>query len=116
MQPQGHVQVLLNMLRFKFNPQDALDAPRVCISVALPGKQLETGQSADRTVFLEEGISESTAQELRGLGHQVKVVEGFARAMFGRGQVIRVDHDPVTGQRVYAAGSDGRGDGAAVPL
>ncbi|KAK6355736.1 hypothetical protein TWF718_000124 [Orbilia javanica] len=31
MQPQGHVQVFLNMLGFGFNPQTALDAPRVCV-------------------------------------------------------------------------------------
>ncbi|KAF2795553.1 lincomycin-condensing protein [Melanomma pulvis-pyrius CBS 109.77] len=116
MQPQGHVQVLTNMLKFKLDPQDALNAPRICISVALPGKQLETGHEAARTVFLEDGIAESVAQELREMGHQVKMVTGFARSMFGRGQVISVNKDPVTGQKIYSAGSDGRGDGAAVPL
>ena len=116
MQPQGHVQVILNMLRFKLDPQEALDAPRVCISVALPGKQLETGQAAEQTVFLEEGISDNVARKLQGMGHNVEQVTGFSRAMFGRGQIITVNHDPVTGQKVYCAGSDGRGDGAAVPL
>jgi gamma-glutamyltranspeptidase/glutathione hydrolase len=116
MQPQGHVQVLLNMLKFRFDPQEALDAPRLCVSVGLPGKQLETGQAAAQTVFLEEGIDEDIARELQDMGHRTEMVTGFARSMFGRGQVISVNHDPVTGQKVYCAASDGRGDGAAAPL
>ena len=116
MQPQGHVQVVMNMLKFKLDPQEALDAPRVCVSVALPGKQLETGPAATEMVFLEEGIGEEVVSGLRDLGHRVEVVSGFARSIFGRGQIISVGHDAVTGHKVYSAGSDGRGDGAAAPL
>ncbi|KAH8887886.1 gamma-glutamyltranspeptidase [Thozetella sp. PMI_491] len=116
MQPQGHVQVLLNMLTFGMNPQVALDAPRICIGVSLPGKSTDPSRKVDNRVYLEEGISEEVAQALEGMGHEIKYVKGNGRVMFGRGQVIRVHHDPVDGQRVYSAGSDLRGDGAAVAL
>lgn len=116
MQPQGHVQVLMNMLRFDMNPQVALDAPRICIGVSLPGKSTDPSKTVDRTVYLEEGIDENVARELEKLGHEVKIVRGMERSLFGRGQVIRVHHDPTDGQRVYSAGSDMRGDGNAAPL
>ena len=111
MQPQGHVQVLLNMLVFKHTPQASLDAPRVCIGAGFPtaGKD----KRVDRTVYLEEGISEEVAEELRKLGHEVEIVRGYQRGLFGRGQVIRCHVED--GRRVYSAGSDPRGDGAAFP-
>lgn len=116
MQPQGHVQVLLNMLVFGMNPQVALDAPRICIGVSLPGKSTDPSKKVDKTVYLEEGIADDVGEALAKLGHEIKVVKGMGRAFFGRGQVIRVHYDAVSGERVYSAGSDGRGDGAAAPL
>lgn len=116
MQPQGHVQVLMNMLVFELNPQVALDAPRICIGAGMPGKVADKQKFVDRTVYLEEGISEKVAEELRALGHDIKILTGFQRTMFGRGQVIRVHHDEEDGARIYSAGSDPRGDGAAMPL
>lgn len=116
MQPQGHVQVLLNTLRLGMNPQTALDAPRICIGVSLPGKSTDPSKRDDNTVYLEEGISEDVARELERMGHEVKYVTGMGRSLFGRGQVIRVHHDKVEHQRVYSAGSDMRGDGHAAPL
>ncbi|KAL8707246.1 MAG: hypothetical protein Q9220_007689 [cf. Caloplaca sp. 1 TL-2023] len=118
MQPQGHVQVLLNMLAFKMNPQQALDAPRICIGAGMPSgsqqgnKKKKKGMSI---VYLEEGIGEDVAEQLREMGHEVKILRGFERGMFGRGQVIRC-HTDDGGRRVYSAGSDMRGDGAAVPM
>lgn len=109
MQPQGHVQVLLNMLAFKYNPQAALDAPRFCIGAGMP----DAGNVFD-TVYLEEGISEEVAQELREMGHSVEIVRGFQRGLFGRGQVIRCHMED--GRHVYSAGSDPRGDGGAFPV
>ena len=111
MQPQGHVQVLLNMLTFGYNPQAALDAPRVCIGAGMP----DPGDVMDRTVYLEEGIGEDTVQGLRELGHEVEVVRGWERGLFGRGQVIRCHVEEGSERVVYSAGSDPRGDGAAFP-
>jgi len=116
MQPQGHAQVLLNMLKFGMNPQVALDAPRICIGVSLPGKSTDPSKKVDNTVYLEEGIGQDVAKALDEMGHEVKMVTGMGRALFGRGQVIRAHHDPVDGSRIYSAGSDMRGDGAAAPL
>ncbi|CAO1603038.1 hypothetical protein XANCAGTX0491_006631 [Xanthoria calcicola] len=110
MQPQGHVQVLLNMLTFKYNSQAALDAPRICIGAGLP----EVGKVLDRTVYLEEGIGEDVADALAELGHEVAILRGWERGLFGRGQVIRCHEED--GKLVYSAGSDPRGDGAAVPV
>ncbi|OBT43626.1 hypothetical protein VE00_05252 [Pseudogymnoascus sp. WSF 3629] len=105
MQPQGHVQVLLNMRAFGFNPQQALDAPRVCIGAGMP----DEGEVLDVTVYVEEGVDQKVVEGLRGLGHKVQVVGGWERGLFGRGQVIR------RGGGVDSAGSDLRGDGGAYP-
>ena len=59
MQPQGHVQVLLNILR-GFNVQAALDAPRFCIDAEPIGYE-----NSITKVFLEEGISPVVVDELR---------------------------------------------------
>ncbi|KAH8701890.1 gamma-glutamyltranspeptidase [Talaromyces proteolyticus] len=110
MQPQGHVQVLLNMLAFGYDPQAALDSPRICIGAGMP----EAGKVLDRVVYVEDGISEATVSGLRQLGHKVQVLKGHERGMFGRGQLIRVHRDE--GKLIYSAGSDLRGDGMAIPL
>ncbi|KAA8649828.1 hypothetical protein EYZ11_004153 [Aspergillus tanneri] len=108
MQPQGHVQVLLNMLAFNYHPQAALDSPRICVSA------VQAGLSPDRTVYVEEGISEQAITGLRQLGHKIEVLTGWKRGMFGRGQIIRCHYDD--GKLIYSAGSDPRGDGMAVPV
>jgi len=72
MQPQGHVQVLLNVLR-GMTPQAALDAPRFCISAGLPSADNEdaekSGASAGEVnseVYIEEGISDEILHRLQG--------------------------------------------------
>lgn len=107
MQPQGHLQTLLGQVVAGLSPQQALDAPRVCIGASAEG--------VDMTVSVEEGMPEETVRGLRELGHKVEVVTGLGRALFGRGQIIRWTVDPVEGTGVWSAGSDQRGDGAAYP-
>lgn len=100
MQPQGHVQVLSRMIDHEHDPQAALDAPRFCIDGGTPGG----------TLLLEDGVPGETVTALERMGHVVKRVSGFARSVFGRGQVIA--RDPVSG--VLWAGSDPRSDGCAI--
>lgn len=121
MQPQGHVQVLLNQLLFQMTPQSALDAPRICVGSSMPPQPGETTPDdfdPSDTVSLEEGIPIHVVEGLRNLGHRVHVVEGDwgKREVFGRGQVIRAHVDDAHGKTVYCAGSDPRGDGAAYPV
>jgi gamma-glutamyltranspeptidase/glutathione hydrolase len=101
MQPQGHLQVFLALAQ-GLDPQAALDMPRFCI---------ETG-SAGGEVALEDGIPPQTVTELADRGHPVRVVTGWDRAEFGRGQIIL--RDPLTG--VLIGGSDSRADGCAMAL
>ena len=99
MQPQGHVQLLVNMIDYAIEPQRALDLPRFCI---------EDGESGG-DIAIEDGIDEQTIQRLRSMGHRVRRLDGWARAMFGRGQVIvRASNG------VLWCGSDGRADGCAL--
>jgi len=100
MQPQGHVQVVTNMIDYGMGPQDALDAPRFCI---LDG-------TAGGKVSLEEGIPVETMATLARMGHDVVPVAGANRIMFGKGQIIY--RNPKTG--ALTAGSDPRGDGQAL--
>jgi len=109
MQPQGHLQVFLNLLHFNMNVQQALDAPRFCIQ---PSVSNGTDQKNESIVFIEDGISEQVIQELKDLGHHVQLIQGPDRATFGRGQIIlKVQNDDQ--KLVWAAGSDPRGDGHA---
>lgn len=115
MQPQGHVQVLLNTLR-GFSPQASLDAPRFCISAGLPDAGTKNAQQAgnfNAEIFFEEGIAPETVDALRSMGHRCEVAQDFQRSILGRGQMIRKVTDP-SGRTVWAGGSDPRADGCAV--
>ena len=116
-QPQGHVQVLRNVLDFGMDPQAALDAPRLCLSPAPGGNLQRRGALRDVVVHLEAGFDDGVADALDARGHVVvRGVKSYARKLFGRGQLI-VAAKPRRGERgdtVLWAGSDPRGDGCAL--
>lgn len=73
MQPQGHVQVIMNTIDFNMNPQEALDAPRW---QWVGGKKVE----------VERSFPFAATEELMRKGHSISVPpESIA---FGRGQII----------------------------
>jgi gamma-glutamyltranspeptidase/glutathione hydrolase len=98
-QPQGHLQVVSNMVDHGMDSQAALDALRFNIDVEGEG-----------VVSVEEDMPESTVKELRRRGHNVEVVSGYDRPGMGGGQII--SRDAETG--VITAGSEPRKDGSAV--
>ena len=73
MQPQGHVQVMMNYIDFHLDPQQALDAPR--------WQWLRDG-----TVTVESRFSPDLARALRRLGHDVRM--DLSTPSYGRGQMI----------------------------
>ncbi|HKE90770.1 MAG TPA: gamma-glutamyltransferase [Gemmatimonadales bacterium] len=91
MQPQGHVQVLLNLLVFGMDLQDAIDAPRF--------RHLD-----GLRVALEPAIGDAVRRQLTALGHTIVADSGVA---FGGAQAI------LRLPRGYAGGSDPRKDGMA---
>ncbi|MBE7493024.1 MAG: gamma-glutamyltransferase family protein [Planctomycetes bacterium] len=109
MQPQGHFQMLVNMLDLGLLPQQALDAPRWQLSG--PEFGLGLGDKGG-LVLVEEGISPAVLAELARRGHRLQVMEGFQRIHMGGGQIIT--RDPATG--VLCGGSDPRKDGCAVGI
>jgi len=98
-QPQGHLQVISNMVDFGMTPQQALDALRFSVDV-----------NDQEIVWVEEDLDESVVSGLKKLGHAVMVASGYDRTMFGGGQII--SRDPETGSLM--GGSEPRKDGAAV--
>ncbi|KAK1922255.1 putative lincomycin-condensing protein lmbA [Papiliotrema laurentii] len=115
MQPQGHLQVLLNKLR-GLTAQASLDAPRFCISAGLPDAGTANAQNAGNVnseIWFEDGIPREVVEELRSMGHICEIALGYDRKIAGKGQLIQAVQDP-SGRRVWACGSDLRGDGIAL--
>lgn len=91
MQPQGHVQVIMNTVDWLLNPQTALDAPRW---------QWITGKE----IWLESSVAPEIVEDLRRRGHEVRVLEDDTT--FGRGEIIWRDSNGV-----LAGATEPRADG-----
>jgi gamma-glutamyltranspeptidase/glutathione hydrolase len=93
MQPQGHMQMVVNTVDYGMHPQQSLDAPRW---------QWTSG----RAVQIESDAAPAIIKGLRAMGHTITTAA--PTGAFGRGQIIwRLP----SGE--YIAGSDKRADGYA---
>ena len=103
-QPQMHAQIMMNLIDFKMNLQEAGDAPRIVhIGSAQPTGEV---MSQGGAICLESGFSDQTRNALRALGHHLSDQKG----VFGGYQAIA--RNLKTG--VYCGASESRKDGAAM--
>ena len=104
MQPQGHAQIVMNMVDFGMNLQEAGDAPRIRHG----GSSQPTGGNMQDggTVYLESGYGYQTIRELMQMGHDVEYTVGG----FGGYQAIMYDPE----EDVYYGASESRKDGEAI--
>ena len=95
MQPQGHLQVVVNLADYDFNPQTALDAPRWRFI-------------AQDLVLLETNVPDCVVLDLVERGHHLKLAPS---RMFGKGQIIMRQKN-----NVLVAASESRADGLALAI
>ena len=102
-QPQGHAQIVLNMIDFGMNCQEAGDAPRVVHegSSEPTGERMEDGGR----VSLESGFAAQTIRDLMARGHSL----GYDLGNFGGYQAIQYDAQ----RDIYLGASESRKDGQA---
>lgn len=103
-QPMGHTQIVMNVVDFGMNVQEAGDYPRINHE----GSSEPTGEVMEPTggtITLESGYSYEVIRELLQKGHQV----GYMSGIYGGYQCIR--YDPI--RKVYFGGTESRKDGQA---
>lgn len=102
-QPQGHTQIVMNLIDFGMNIQEAGDAPRW----EHYGTSTPTGIQSESTggINVESGISYETVRGLLNKRHKV----GFARGSYGGYQAIMWDKE----NKIYRGASESRKDGQA---
>lgn len=103
MQPQGHAQILINLLDFGMNLQEAGDAPRI----RHEGSSQPTGERMrdGGRLRLEPGYSPALLKALRSMGHRVRI----SRGGFGGYQAIARD----AARGIWIGASESRKDGQA---
>ena len=104
MQPQGHVQILINMLDFGMNLQEAGDAPRIQHDGSTEPAGQNTAMTDGGEVDLESGFPYETVRALMQKGHSVR----FAHGPYGGYQAIM--KNPHGG---WVGASESRKDGQA---
>jgi gamma-glutamyltranspeptidase/glutathione hydrolase len=103
-QPLGHVQIVMNLVDFGMNIQEAGDAPRIDHQ---GGNSDPTGvQAGPGQILLESGYDYETIRQLMQMGHKV----GYGLGGYGGYQAIRWDPK----RKVYFGASESRKDGGAV--
>ena len=104
MQPQGHAQIVMNMVDFGMNIQEAGDAPRIRHG----GSSQPTGEKMKDggVVNLESGYDYQVIRDLMQMGHDVKFTVG------GDGGYQAIMYDAENG--VYYGASESRKDGQAI--
>ncbi|MGH8106741.1 MAG: gamma-glutamyltransferase, partial [Arenimonas sp.] len=105
MQPQGHAQIVMNLIDFHMNLQEAGDAPRIQHDGSTEPAGQNTAMTDGGVLNLESEFSYPAIQALMRKGHKVE----FADGPYGGYQAIM--RDPDTG--VYTGASESRKDGQA---
>ena len=108
MQPQGQVQVLVNMIDFEMDPQAAGDAARMRHF----GGAQPNGERYDKlgVVQYEPGFAPELIEALRERGHNMQQIDDWITGFVGGYQAIQRDEE----RKVYTAGSEPRLDGCAL--
>jgi gamma-glutamyltranspeptidase/glutathione hydrolase len=104
MQPQGHAQIVMNLVDFEMSLQEAGDAPR--IQHVGSSEPIGSTMTDGGTVYLEPGFPEETTRELLQRGHKIG---STSAGSFGGYQAILLDST----NRVYHGASESRKDGHA---
>ena len=103
MQPQGHVQIIVNLIDFGMNLQEAGDAPRICHEGS--SEPTDEKMTDGGIVYLESGFDYGTVRKLLGKGHLIQYTNGI----YGGYQAIKWDDQ----NKVYFGASESRKDGQA---